>query len=299
MHKGVLKIKTSYGKSDFSIDWSKVKRLSSVNEYIISSIKGEIYNDTLRSVVDNEIVVNDLNNSLITIPLEEIVYLRTLKSNFFNKLSASLALGYNFTKSNDLSQFNLRSTLGYQARKWTLNANFNGISSTRNDADAVERLDAALSYRYFLRKDWYPLVEMNWLANTEQNIKLRTVIRAGMGKYIMRSNELYWGMQAGTSYNNESFSSGAITSQNSVESFLASEVNLYNIGDLSLLTRVIAYSGITEPGRLRLDGVLDLQYKLPMDFFIKFGFTANYDNRSVLMVNEFDYILQTSFGWKI
>ncbi|MDC8001168.1 DUF481 domain-containing protein [Aequorivita todarodis] len=292
-------MKTSYSDSDFAIDWSQVKRIFSEKEYIISSTDGEIYNGALGSENDNEIVIYSADSIITTIPSENIVYLRTLKATFISRLSASLALGYNFTKSNNLGQINLRSTLGYKARKWTIQGNFNGISATRDDVEDVQRLDAALSYRYFLKKDWYPLVEINWLANTEQNIKLRTVTRVGIGKYIKRTNDMYWGVQVGTSYNNESFTEGAVTSQNSLEGFIGSELNLFDIGDLSLLTRVVAYPGITESGRLRMDGLMDLQYDLPLDFFIKLGFTVNYDNRSTQASNEYDYIFQTSFGWEL
>ena len=299
MYRGVLKIQTPYSDSDFAIDWSEVKRISSVKEFIVSSKNGEIYNGALRSNKDNESVIYNDNTKIATIPLKDIIYLRTLKSDFISRLSASLALGYNFTKSNNLSQINLRSKLGYKARKWTINGNFNGISATRVDVEDVERLDAALSYRYFLKKGWYPLAEVNWLANTEQNIKLRTVTRIGIGKYIKRTNYMYWGIQVGTSYNNENFTDGEISSQNSLEGFIASELNLFDIGDLSLLTRVVAYPGITESGRLRIDGFLDLQYDLPLDFFIKLGFTVNYDNESVQNSSEYDYIFQTSFGWEL
>lgn len=299
MYRGVLKMKTSYSDSDFAIEWSKIKRISSKKEFIISSTDGDIYNGALRTEVDGTLIVYTTDAIVTSVALNDVVYLRTLKSTFLSRLSASLALGYNFTKSNNLQQFNLRSTLGYKARKWTLNGNFNGISATRDDVEDIGRLDAALSYRYFLRKDWYPLAEVNWLANTEQNIKLRTVTRLGIGKFIKRTNSMYWGFQAGTSYNNESFTEGDVTSQNSLEGFIASELNLYDIGDLSLLTRVVAYPGITESGRLRLDGLFDLQYDLPLDFFIKLGFTVNYDNKSIQTTNELDYIFQTSFGWEL
>lgn len=299
MNKGVLKMKTSYSDSDFAIEWSQVKRISSMKEFIISTMDGDINYGALRSDKDDEVVVYVADVDTATLALDQIVFIRTIKTDFLSRLSASLAMGYNFTKSNNLSQINLRSTIGYKAKNWTLNANFNGISSTRDDVNAVERLDAALSYRYFLKNDWYPMIEVNWLANTEQNIQLRTVARTGMGKYLLRSNKMYWGMQAGTSYNNETFTSGPIATQNSLEGFLASELNLYDMGDLTLLTRVVAYPGITEAGRMRVDGVLDLQYDLPLDFFIKLGFTVNYDNRSVLSTNDYDYIFQTSFGWQL
>ncbi len=299
MNKGVLKMKTNYSDSDFAIEWNGIKQIKTNTTFLITTTEGDQYDGFLRSIDEKDVVVFHESDTLATIPLSTIVYLRTLKSDFWSRLSASLALGYNFTKSNNSSQFSLRSTLGYETKNWMANASYNTISATPDDAQAVDRTDASLAYRYFLRKDWFPLVEVNWLSNTEQNLKLRTVSRVGMGKYIMRNNKMCWGVQAGTSYNNESFSGPEATSQNSLEGFVGSELNLYNIGDLSLLTKAIAYPGITEGGRIRFDGHLDVKYDLPLDFFIKVGVTVNYDNRSVMAASDTDYIFQTSFGWEL
>ena len=299
MTKSVLKMKTNYSDSDFAIEWNGIKQIKTKTTFLVTTTDANQYDGYLSSINDREVLVLHINDTLASIPLSSIVYLRTLKSDFWSRLSASLALGYNFTKSNNSSQFSLRSTLGYETKNWMTNANFNTISATRDDAQAVDRTDASLSYRYFLRKDWFPLIEVNWLSNTEQNLKLRTVSRVGMGKYIMRNNKMYWGVQAGTSYNNESFSGPDAISQNSLEGFVGSELNLYNIGDLSLLTKAIVYPGITESGRIRFDGNIDLKYDLPLDFFVKVGVTVNYDNRSVTAASDTDYIFQTSFGWEL
>jgi hypothetical protein len=60
---------------------------------------------------------------------------------------------------------------------------------------------------------------------------------------------------------------------------------------------VLAYPSLTESGRIRVDNRIDLQYDLPMDFYIKTGFTINYDNQPVEGAAQSDYIWQTTFGW--
>jgi len=299
MDKGVLKMKTAYSDSDFAIEWGKIKKLTTQTEFLISTTEGGRYNGNLRSGAENEILILRASDTLARVSLAEIVYLRTVKSDFWSKLSASIGLGYNFTKSNNFRQFSLRSTLGYQARKWSANANYNHITSNRDDVEAVERIDAAVAYRYFLRNDWFPLAEVNWLSNTEQNINLRTVSRLGMGKFLKRTNQWFWGVQAGISYNNESYSDADIEAQNSAEAFLGTEANLYDIGDLSLLANIVAYPSLTESGRLRFDSNIDLQYDLPLDFFIKLGLTVNYDNRALASDSDYDYVVQTTFGWEL
>ncbi len=299
MQKGVLKVKTSYSSSDLLLKWLKIHRISSNREFIVSVTDGTIYNGQIKSASNDSLTVYNKKRLLVNVPINKVVYLRTLKTSFKDKLSASLALGYNFTKSENLNQFSLRSTIAYRARKWTLEGSYNGIQSTRDNVEDVRRTNASLGYNYFLQNDWYPLAEVNWLSNTEQNIKLRTVTRLGVGKYFKRTNRMYIGVQAGASYNNESFTTERVSSQNSLEGFIGSELNLYDIGDLSLLSRVVMYPSVTESGRLRIDGTIDLKYDLPLDFFIKMGFTINYDNKAIIEANKYDYVFQTSFGWEL
>lgn len=102
MYKGVLKIKTSYSENDLAIKWEEIKRLSSPNEFIISETDGEIYHGSINGKKDDEINITISEKDSITLSLARIVYLRTVKSDFWSRLSASVALGYNFTKSNNL-----------------------------------------------------------------------------------------------------------------------------------------------------------------------------------------------------
>ncbi|TXD47205.1 DUF481 domain-containing protein [Polaribacter sp. IC073] len=299
MNKGILKIKTGYSDSDFSIKWKEIKQLYSKTKFIISTDKGDRYEGEFRVLTSNKVFVYVINDTIASLTLKDIVHFKTYKTKFWDRVSASVALGFNFTKSNNFRQFSLRSNFLYESKNWSIQTSYNGISSNQNNTAPIERTDAALSYHYFLKHDWFPLVEINWLSNTEQDIKLRTVSKLGIGKYLARTNKLYWGLQAGISYNNERFTLNDAKTQNSLEGFIGSELNLYNVDDLSLLTKIITYPGISESGRFRFDGNVDVKYDLPLDFFIKLGFTVNYDNNSVNLNNKYDYVFQTSFGWEL
>ena len=72
---------------------------------------------------------------------------------------------------------------------------------------------------------------------------------------------------------------------------------LFNFKDFSLNTRVDFYPSLSEGGRLRVDYILNTKYDLPYDFYIKAEFQFNYDNQVVEGGSQFDYILNTGFGW--
>ncbi len=67
--------------------------------------------------------------------ISDIVFLRKIDQDFWGNVNASLSVGYNFTKANDLSQFSIRSNLGYRAKRWSASTRYNQIISSQNEAD--------------------------------------------------------------------------------------------------------------------------------------------------------------------
>lgn len=299
LNKGILKFDTDYADSDFSIQWEKVQSLRTQREFVVATAQGNQYEGRFYMSDPQVAVVFVGNDTLITTTANDIVFIKSVKSAFVDRVTAAVSFGYNFTKSNNSRQFSLRSNLGYEANKWAVNASYNGIASQRDDAETVRRTDASLSYRYFLNKGWFIMNEANLLSNTEQNIELRLISQSGLGKYLIRSNRMRWSLVAGLSYNNESFSDAAVTSQNSLEGLISTAFNSFDLGDLSLSSKIDFYPSITQSERIRLDATTDVRYDLPLNLFIKLGVTANYDNKSVVTNSALDYVFISSFGWKL
>lgn len=300
LRQSVATFETDYSDSDFKIDWDEVLNIKTKTEFLLTLNTGRRYTGHLEPSSKASVHVIENDSILIETPIENIVYLRKIDSDFWSKVDASVSFGYNFTKANDLSQYSMRSYLGYREKRWLASTRYNQIISTQSDVSRTQRLDANLIYNRFLKKNWFLLGEVNWLSNTAQNIDLRTVSKVGLGKYIVQTNSLYWGLQAGVSFNNESFNvEGEASDNNSAEAFLGTEANLYDIGDLSLLSRIVVYPSLTESERWRTDFNLDAKYDLPLDFFINFGLSLNYDSQPVQGGTETDYIFQTTIGWSL
>ena len=85
---------------------------------------------------------------------------------------------------------------------------------------------------------------------------------------------------------------------NSWEGYFGIEADLYDIGDLNFYTSILAYPGITEKGRWRLDGSIKIKYDLPLDFYVKFEFSTNYDNMPNAGGIYFYYVSLLSLVWE-
>jgi len=300
MNKNVLQIETDFSDSDFKIEWDKVRYIKSDQTFIIFSSNGNHFDgsikmddaDTTKAIVYN-------GSQQVSLDLNEIVFIKEVEQNFLGRLSLELSAGYTLTKANNLNTLSIRSYIGYLSKKFSADASFNLVRSVQEEVDPTRRTEASIGFRNIIKNDWFGLISSNLLQNDEQKIKLRATTSAGVGNYIVNTNKIYFGAAAGLAWNNERYTETPDDDKNSLEGFAGLEVNIFNLGDLDLLTYFNVYPGITEKGRVRTDFSFDLKYEFPLDFFINLGFTHNFDNQPVEGASKGDYVFQTTVGWEL
>lgn len=297
LDRGVATVETNYSKSDFKIEWSGVHKIITTSSYLITSSKGSRHIGRMYSPQNGTVIIYNQDSIPFRINLEEIVMLTSVNEGFWDKLSAAISFGYSLTRAKNLQQLSVRSSLGYKTKHWSGSASFDAINSTQDEVEPIFRRDGTLSYNYFLPNDWYVPISGTYLSNTEQKIDVRTLVKLGLGKFLLHRNKAYWGFSAGANYNFEKYFDES-ADRKSWEGFIGTELNLFDIGDLSLLTKIVAYPSFTESGRFRSDFTFDMKYDLPLDFYLQLGTTVNFDNQPVEDAPKVDYVLQTTFGWK-
>lgn len=301
MDQGVLSIETPYSDSDFQIEWYGIKKVKSSQRYLLTLSDGSRINGYFESNGDGKIKITDEEGRTRTVDPKEIVYFNDLDDGFLSRVNANIDFGYTLTKANNQSQLSLNSRLGYNSDYWSLSGYYNSLLSRQDSVPNVQRNDAGINFKYFLPRDWYLSADVTFLSNTEQAIDLRSNTRIGAGKYLIHTNHAYWGAAIGAASNIERFSeaSGA-ENRESWEGFIGTELDLFDIGDLNLYSSAIAYPSFTESGRVRADFNFDAKYDnfFLDDFYIRAGFTVNYDNQPAVAGSETDYIFTTGFGWE-
>lgn len=300
MDKGVIQIETDYSDTDFKIEWDKVSEFYSGRVFLITLTDGTRANRTLStSIYDKDHLIIGDSAGGSRVEMLDIVYVNPLDQTFWSRMSASVSIGWDFTKANNLSSVSSRISLGYLADFWSLNGSLDIVKSTQDEVDDINRTDALLSFLYFLKNDWYLLTKLDFLSNTEQKLDLRTAFSVGAGKFLVHTNRIQVGLSGGGVWNNETYDDETIESKSSQELFLGGQLDIFDIGDLNLFTNLVVYPSLSESGRVRTDFKFDLKYDILEDFYINLGFTLNYDNQPVEGAAEADYVFQTSVGWDL
>lgn len=296
MDRGVLKVKTNFSKSDFNVKWEEVKELYTPSLFLFSTTENRRLYGRISTDEYGDLIIQLADSTVVNTTPEDIIFIQSLNQGFRDRLYAGIDLGFTLTKSQNQRQFSFRSQAGYLSEKWSIDYALNNIISSRDDVEDIRRGDGSITLKYVLPREWFLIARNEFLYNNEQLLDLRSNTLFGLGKYLIRNNYLYWSIYSGATYNNENYR-GEGNDRNSGEAMIGGELNLFDIEDFSLLVNIIAYPSLTESRRLRIDNRIDLQYDLPLDFYIKTGFTLNYDNQPVAGAAQSDYIWQTTFGW--
>ncbi len=296
MDRGVLTIEPDYSDSDFKIKWVDIREIYTESRLLISTTDGRRLYGILNTAGDNLALSLD-GGGIVLLGIQDIVSVKSVDNGFWDRLYAGIDLGFTLTRARNQRQFTLRSRGGYLAERWSIDASYNSLISKQDETEDIERIDGNLAFRYVLPHEWFLVAQLDYLSNTEQLLDARTNFKAGIGKYIFRTNQWYWGIQTGVSQNEENYS-GVEGDRSSQEYWLGTEFNLYDIGDLSLLTNVVIYPSLSEDDRFRTDFKIDLKYDFPLDFYIKTGYTLNYDNQPAEGGVRSDYVWQTTIGWE-
>ena len=296
MTKGVIQFETDYSDSDFKIEWDKVKKLYTSSYLFISLSNGKNLYGYLRTISDTSSAIINKDSIQVICRLREIVHILPVKKGFKDRFSANIDLGLSLTKANNLKQLTTGTKIGYKTEKWTSYITLNSLFSIQDESDPIRRNESDFVFQYVLYKNWYLIPSTKYLSNTEQNLKYRWTGLFGAGNYLVRTNSGYWGILVGINRNREY--TDETPARSSWEGAFGSELYLFDIGDLEMFMKIVAFPGIDEKGRWRFDGNLNIKYDLPLDFYIKLGGSINFDNRPAETGNKLDYVIQTGFGWE-
>ena len=297
MDKDILQMKTAYGRDVFRIKWEEVAEIYSSSTYIFTVYDGSRIHSSIRSDPNTpRQVILGTGPYQRTVKLSDLVFILPIEEKALGRFSASVSLGFNRTKNNNLHQFSSRLGLRYEQDSWNCSGFFDMVTSSRDNTQDFSRIHGLVLAHYYLKHDWFLIAYTDLLSNEEQQLQLRSVLSAGIGKFVLHNNRARLNFSGGGVINSERFKEG-IESNRSQELFVGGLLDMFNVGDFSIFAKLLLYPSISERGRFRSDFKLDLRYNLIFSFYVKLGYTLNYDNQPVEGASETDYVLQTALGW--
>jgi putative salt-induced outer membrane protein YdiY len=261
------------GPGTISIKW----------EEIVKVISNKSLQLTLRS---GEVLVTNLDSLFFNRPyiqLDDIVEIVQIKDNFLQRLDGDINLGFSYTKSSDIVQFNFNSTTTYRKPKIETNFKVNStISDKSTDSIVSKKQDATINHFRKLNNKFYVTGDLGWQQNTQLGLANRFLLGVGTGKILINDNQHRLLTGTGLSFNleqsNQNVESGFKKNLEAL-ALIQFKKFRYSSPKISLDAQYTIYPSLTEWGRVRMDFQLNTKVELVKDFFAGISMYDLFDNR--------------------
>jgi hypothetical protein len=205
-----------------------------------------------------------------------LYYGQTLKS----RLTGNMSAGFSYTKSSDIGRLNFDGLLKYNTAKSTSTIEGDMIVTSDTTALDIERANFALSHLQSFAPEWGAVVVLKYQRNLELGLQRRWQEAFGVAREFFISNRQLAITTTGIAINQERNADDV--ERRSIEALVAVKYDFYSFISprVTLSFAESGFIGLTETGRVRLDGDINLEYEMVTDFFISLQFYHNYDSRS-------------------
>jgi hypothetical protein len=299
----------SYGRLEFKtddmgtvyIEWDKIASLTTNQQLQVELNDGgrlvgrapapSEQPESLRLVADEGAAPS-------SVPMSAVARLYTLESGkWYRRLEGDVSIGYSFTQSSDVEVLNFGANIGTRNEKRRWNIEVDGQRTTQSAAPASERGSLLFSVERYLPDRYYREGILGLTTNRELGLDLRTVVGGTTGRYLHRSGTSEWRAGLGLALQSEDRTDG--TSQQSLEGILTTTYRIFRLDtpktDLEFTLNVLP--SLTESGRWRGEGGLDLRKEFVKDLFLELSLWGAYDNQPTAGASTSDWSIITSLGY--
>jgi len=296
--QGHLRFKTT-ATDAIDVRWELITRLISSQRFEIEVEAGDRYYGSLgepRS--EGRIRILDDDGTSAELDLQEVVRISPIKQRFWGRVDGELSVGFNYTQSSDVTQFNFDSSSRYRAERYIVDL---GISSITTDQEtgATSRSDLTLNTQRLRPRRRFVAGLLSLQSNEELGIDLRVLVGGSVGRHFIQTTHDQLSAAVGLAVNREELV-GVQDSNEQLEALLAVSYLIFRDWPrkVSLNTQLRVFPSLNHSSRTRAELDVDYTHEIVKDFFWGMTLYSSYDSRPPLGAEDSDFGVVMSIGWQ-
>jgi putative salt-induced outer membrane protein YdiY len=303
LQDGLLYIETPYVSGKIGLDWNQVKSIESTATYRIvlnngQRFVGRLAKDSGAQTETADFLIREATkDEELRVPSSEVASVDSKKPTFWRQLQGSMDLGYSFTSGNNQTALNIDTSAGYRTAKWEIATSHDSTFSGASDASRTNREELQATAARFLSRNSFVIALSDFLHSSQQELRLRTTLGGGYGRYLKRTTSSSLTLVGGVAYTEESFDTTGQPSNQNMEAVVGLKYGLIRFNFGSLDSQLRAYPGLTDSGRFRLMTNNALTIKLRNNFHLTFSFWDNFDSRPPATAKTNELGMSSGIGW--
>jgi hypothetical protein len=303
---GVLSIRLTYVQGTVGLEWAQVARLESNQLFLVQTEDGTVYTGKLSTVATSGerpmgIQVASAAEKEIEISQHQLVKLDETAVSLRQRFNGTISTGIQYSKGNQTTQYNVASEVEYPRERWSGQASVNSSFASSTGARSIAtRNQGDLSVMRLLRwNNWFYSGTGDFLQSSVQTINLQTTLGAGIGHYLLNSNQASLYVLGGFAWQNANYDThtAGYGAQNAAAALVSSELKVFRFKKTDLDISAAVLPGISEPGRFRTNVNASYYLKLFGELRWNLSFYGNWDNQPPPTLAGSDYGTSAGLSW--
>jgi hypothetical protein len=273
-----LKLSTNEAGAVF-VEWNMVDSVKILNTQRIVMDDGQIlYGKILPAGEAGKCFIWSSLGDPHLYELVHIISLAPMKDKFLGRLSGSLSSGFSYVKATRITQMNFDGSIKYQSEKNQLELSYSGLFSLDSTKGFSQNQTGGATFIRLLPNKWFLLSQFTLESNSEMDLDLRTSVTAAAGYSFVRTNRSYLYAALGLLANRELSQDSA---QNNLEADLTAMYSVFIFDDPEVSFNLTAelIPSLSSLGRVRTNIDSSLKWEVFNDFYLKWTFWHNHDNK--------------------
>lgn len=282
-----------------SIEWEEVISLESNQDLQVEVTTGKRYFGNLVPTGGEGRIAVGHGENVTELEILDVVRITPIETdeNIWQRMEGSVSFGFDTDKASDVTSAYLNSSVRYRTRTYLLGFDVNSSVTNQSGAPTTENRIIGLHYQRFRPNRWYT----DWFGSTEKNdaqgIDQRLSAGAGLGKYLVQSNNNQFSILAGLVATRETFI-GADPETTNAEGKIEVKYlhrRLEPSSDISFTSNY--YPLLEDLGSFRSDSNLTLRREFIDDLFLDLSVYYRYLSDPPAGSVKEDYGVTTSLGY--
>ncbi len=276
---GILTLKTD-NMSNLSIEWPAVRSVTSKFAFAIERRDGSKYHGVIATTEDGTDLRVENEEGATSMPMAEVERISRFSPRFWDRINGALALGFSYTKSSSIqvSSVNFNSSYRSTGIDGSLTFSSNTTKDSSGKTTSRDLLTGGVMFLQQSRNFWGLLGSLE--RDQSLGIDARLVGGAAVGRRFVQSMFTEVTGIAGVVATEEWIVDNP-TPKASVEAVVGGTWNVFKF--IEPKTRLdfglYVFPSLTESGRYRSTGNLNLTHKFPHDITLGLTGYLSYDNQ--------------------
>lgn len=282
------------------IDWEDIMSVTTAQYVEVETESGHRYYGAIElSEAVNTIAVG-FGEDVDVIAKNEVIRIVPIATNenFVKRLEGTFSLGFVTDKSTGVTQGRITSNIKYRTTDYLVGLNLDSISTVQDSADNTKRHNLGLNYERFRENRWFT----DWTLTAEQNdelsLDLRISVGAGLGRYLVQTNQNQFSVVLGLVATRESFISDESSVTNAEGRLSVKYLHRSLVPESNITFSTNVFPLLEDLSSFRAETNLTFRREFVKDLFLDLSFYHTYLSDPVEGSDSSDYGVSTSLGYE-